>query len=251
MGSYDGSAAKTFNITYSNVGAAAASHSHTFASLTSKPTTISGFGITDAYTPAKYNTTASHSGYYKIKINSTEYWMMGFRVRVYKSYQYFDIRFSGYNYGSNYWYSPVASLVEGDAAITVYFGYDSASNLWVGIPAGNYTGIEITDAVNGYQPHKKGLRLDSLFTITQVSSLGGTTQSTQTIQPPSKAGHTHSYAASSHTHTKSQITDFSHTHNYAGSSSAGGDANNSVKWGGYKIVVGSTGTATDTIYFIT
>lgn len=251
LGSYDGSAAKTFNITYSNVGAAAASHSHTFASLTSKPTTISGFGITDAYTPAKYNTTASHSGYYKIKINSTEYWMMGFRVRVYKSYQYFDIRFSGYNYGSNYWYSPVASLVEGDAAITVYFGYDSASNLWVGIPAGNYTGIEITDAVNGYQPHKKGLRLDSLFTITQVSSLGGTTQSTQTIQPPSKAGHTHSYAASSHTHTKSQITDFSHTHNYAGSSSAGGDANNSVKWGGYKIVVGSTGTATDTIYFIT
>ena len=52
-------------------------------------------------------------------------------------------------------------------------------------------------------------------------------------------GHTHSYAASSH------------THNYAGSSSAGGDANNSVKWGGYKIVVGSTGSATDTIYFIT
>ena len=55
----------------------------------------------------------------------------------------------------------------------------------------------------------------------------------------SLAGHTHSYAASSH------------THNYAGSSSAGGDANNSVKWGGYKIVVGSTGSASDTIYFVT
>ena len=205
---------------------AASSHTHTFASLTSKPTTISGFGITDAYTPAKYTTTAQPSGYYKIKINSTTYWMMGFRVRVYKSYQYFDIRFSGYNYGSYYWYSPVASLVDGDAAITVYFGYDSASNLWVGIPAGNYTGIEITDVVNGYYEHGKGLRLDSLFTITQVSSLGGTTQSTQTIQPPSKSGHTHdyaasnhthSYAASSHTHTKSQITDFSHTHDYAAS----------------------------------
>ena len=37
--------------------------------------------------------------------------------------------------------------------------------------------------------------------------------------------HTHDYAASSHTHTKSQITDFSHTHNYAGSNSAGGAAN--------------------------
>ncbi|PTN08033.1 hypothetical protein C8N47_11173 [Mangrovibacterium marinum] len=33
--------------TYSEVGAAAASHTHTFASLTSKPTTLSGYGITD------------------------------------------------------------------------------------------------------------------------------------------------------------------------------------------------------------
>ena len=41
--------------------------------------------------------------------------------------------------------------------------------------------------------------------------------------------HTHSYAASSHTHTKSQITDFSHTHSYAGSSSAGGAAT-SANW---------------------
>ena len=35
-------------------------------------------------------------------------------------------------------------------------------------------------------------------------------------------------AASSHTHTKSQITDFSHTHNYAGSSSAGGAATSAL-----------------------
>ncbi len=41
-------------------------------------------------------------------------------------------------------------------------------------------------------------------------------------------GHTHNYAASSHTHTRSQITDFSHSHNYAGSSSAGGAANSVV-----------------------
>ena len=103
--------------------------------------------------------------------------------------------------------------------------------------------------------------------------------------------HTHSYAASNHTHTsildignstattfayskdglgydsytwlagwngyelrainKSQFAKASHTHSYAGSSSAGGDANNSVKWGGYKIVVGSTGSDSSTIYFVT
>lgn len=34
---------------------AAASHTHTFASLTSKPTTISGYGITDALTTSNYN----------------------------------------------------------------------------------------------------------------------------------------------------------------------------------------------------
>lgn len=37
------------NVTLSSLGAAASSHTHTFASLTSKPTTISGYGITDAF----------------------------------------------------------------------------------------------------------------------------------------------------------------------------------------------------------
>lgn len=40
---------------------AAADHTHTFASLTSKPTTISGYGITDAYTKTEINN--SLSGY--------------------------------------------------------------------------------------------------------------------------------------------------------------------------------------------
>jgi hypothetical protein len=37
------------NNTLAEAGIAAASHTHTFASLTSKPTTISGYGITDAF----------------------------------------------------------------------------------------------------------------------------------------------------------------------------------------------------------
>ncbi len=41
-----------------------------------------------------------------------------------------------------------------------------------------------------------------------------------------------------------------HTHNYAGSSSAGGAANNSLKWGGYSISVGSAGSDPNTIYFV-
>ena len=159
-----------------------------WSNVTSKPS---------FFTPARYGTQSTHN-YYKIKINSARSWMLAFNVRVYKSYNFFDIRFSGYNYGTNYWYSPVASLTDGDSAITVYFGYDSAWNLWVAIPGGSYTGIEITNACNGYT-QVIGPDLSSLFTISAVDSLSGTIQSTQTIQPPSRLGHTH---------TKSQITDF-------------------------------------------
>ena len=64
---------------------------------------------------------------------------------------------------------------------------------------------------------------------------GGTTTTTYHRRPVSalytyiKGKLDSTYAASSHTHTKSQITDFSHTHNYAGSSSAGGVATSAAK----------------------
>ena len=52
-----------------------------------------------------------------------------------------------------------------------------------------------------------------------------------------------SVSLSGHTHTKSQITDFSHTHNYAGSSSAGGAATSANKLNTDK------GSATQPVYF--
>lgn len=59
QGAYDGSAAKSINITASSVGAAASSHNHTksqitdfpstwsWSNITGKPSTLSGYGITD------------------------------------------------------------------------------------------------------------------------------------------------------------------------------------------------------------
>jgi hypothetical protein len=44
---------------YGITDAAPATHTHTFASLTSKPTTISGFGITDAYTKTNMQTSGA------------------------------------------------------------------------------------------------------------------------------------------------------------------------------------------------
>ena len=136
--------------------------------------------IDDGMLTSRYRTTSSTSKI-KIAINSTKRWMLAFNVRVYQGYKYYDIRFSGYNYGSNYWYTPKASLVDGDASITVYFGYDAVDKLWVAIDGGSYTGVEISNVTNGYNDHELGENIAGLFTISNVESLSGTTQSTQTL----------------------------------------------------------------------
>lgn len=50
LGTYDGSAAKTFNLTYSNVGAAAAIHTHTIANVTGLQTALDSKLNSSAYT---------------------------------------------------------------------------------------------------------------------------------------------------------------------------------------------------------
>jgi hypothetical protein len=77
-----------------------------------------------------YGTTAQNTGYYKINILPTTSWMLSFTIRVYQTYSYYDIRISGYNYGTSHWYSPKADLLNSDNVnITVQFGYDSDYNL--------------------------------------------------------------------------------------------------------------------------
>jgi len=105
--------------------------------------------------------------------------MLTFTIRVYQSYNYFDLVISGYNYGSNNWYSPKASLLNasGINSLSVKFGYDSENKtplqngsykkLWVMIPADNYTGLDIIDVTNGY--HQATVPGD-LFTIEEVTA---------------------------------------------------------------------------------
>lgn len=141
-------------------------------------TSANYYTFLEKYKTASYSTTAMHSsGYYKIAINSYTSWMMYFRIRVYKNYNYFDIDVSGYNCGAQHWHQPKAKLVSSDwASIQVRFGYDSNYHLWVAIPYGSYTGITIYDVVNGYTQAAK----EGLFTISYVTSLSGSTQSTIT-----------------------------------------------------------------------
>ena len=115
----------------------------------------------------------------KVKINSTTSWMLSFVVTIYQGYRASKIMISGYNYGTSYWYEPEAVLLgdsNGATSVPVYFGYDSAWNLWVGFDGDAYTGVSISDVTNGYT---QITNLKDLFTISNVSSLS-TTQKTVT-----------------------------------------------------------------------
>jgi hypothetical protein len=128
-----------------------------------------------------YSTTSSGSGWYKIKILSTTSWMVAITVKLYQSYGYNEIVFSGYQYGANYWYSPNAILkTSSGTSITVHFGYDSASNLWVAVSAGNYTGMDVY-VTNGYS---QVADWSKNISVTKEATLTGTIQKTQTIYRP-------------------------------------------------------------------
>ena len=127
---------------------------------------------------AAYGGTGS-TNYIKIKINSTKSWMLSFMVRVYQGYNHYDIVFSGYNKGNDYWNYPKAVLVSSTTThIDVYFGYESANNLFVVITGGSYTGLEILNVTNGYTQINDKLVLSDLFTITNSTTLPTTIQKT-------------------------------------------------------------------------
>lgn len=144
---------------------------------------LDGHHKTDFNAVARFGTTATPtSGYYKVKIKSTAAWMLGFKILAYQNYCFDEINISGYNYGNSHWHLPSATLVNSQgnnkkSSIAVTFGYDSAWNLWVAIPAAYYAGISVTDVVNGYNqvadPH-------SLFEIVYEDTLTGTVQGTHT-----------------------------------------------------------------------
>lgn len=119
-------------------------------------------------------------GYIKIKINSGCQWMLDFILRVYSSYRAVDIQISGYNYGNDNWYSPRAITISDthpEYTVDITFGYDDDGLLWIATPAGNYTGAGIFNVVNGFAQIPAD-EWENLFTITRVSELTGTIQST-------------------------------------------------------------------------
>lgn len=169
-----GSAAYTNSSAY-----ASASHTHTFASLTSKPTTVSGYGITDAITTSNYNSYAPKldgtgaTGTWGISISGSSkqvapssYTPSGNTVGEHKAALVNAIQQQGYGIGDNItvpgnvirnWYnnsvtvepSSVYSMIKigGGYANSTYgqwllSSFSTANPLIVGRTSGNWTEIK-------------------------------------------------------------------------------------------------------------
>lgn len=64
--------ANTADIEMLRINTAAKTHTHTFASISNKPTTLSGYGITDAYNKAQvYGTTEADARFVRASVTST------------------------------------------------------------------------------------------------------------------------------------------------------------------------------------
>ena len=157
--------------------------------------------LTSALIPAKLARKETYPpGYFIIKINNNNSeWMLSFDVKIVVTDGSYTIRFSEDNRSmSKSWSSPSASMIDGEDSVEVKFGY-SQTNKWVAmlIPE-SYAGISITNVANGYAPIDT-YALNKLFSINfymdDVLQYLGTVQKTITIYPPSKEGHTHTFAS--------------------------------------------------------
>ena len=77
--------------------------------------------------------------------------MVSFTVRLYQSYEAYDIQFSGYLYETiDNWYSPKAVMICGTSPLNVIMGKDSDGKAYVWLSGGSYSGAAVFDVVGGY-----------------------------------------------------------------------------------------------------
>ncbi len=206
MFTYDGSVAKSINITPSSIGAAASSHIHndyygTNESRTANTVLAAPDGSNGSASFRKltmndiprnylhyYSSSMYTKGYYKIKIKSLANWMLSIYVRIYQKYQNTDLVISGYNYytAKEHWYSPKATILGSSLdSMQIVFGYDADDYLWFTIPASDYSGIDIVDVVSGFNNPINNF--NKLFEITYIETEPTTAQSRVTAYCPYNA----------------------------------------------------------------
>ncbi|WP_428232477.1 tail fiber domain-containing protein [Flavobacterium sp.] len=87
----------------------------------------------------------------KLPFSTSSEKMVSFTVRLYQSYETYDVQFSGYLYGNiDNWYSPKAVMICGTNSINAIMGKDSDGKAYVWLSGGSYSGAAVFDVVGGY-----------------------------------------------------------------------------------------------------
>lgn len=183
-------------------------HTHTFASLTSKPTTIAGYGITDAYTKAQVDSTIAK--YLPLAGGAITGALTVNGIATFKSKVAIgDIYIINDGSGNLYVQKTdgkTAANFYATGGITAYGAGTSTSGggglnasviSYARIIEGSYTDADLTSIPNAYAIKALSSRIDNIAT-----ELGGLSLSWNNI-----TGKPSTFAPSAHTHKWAEITD--------------------------------------------
>ena len=183
-------------------------HTHTFASLTSKPTTIAGYGITDAYTKAQVDSTIAK--YLPLAGGTITGVLTVNGIATFKSKVAIgDIYIINDGSGNLYVQKTdgkTAANFYATGGITAYGAGTSTSGggglnasviSYARIIEGSYTDADLTSIPNAYAIKALSSRIDNIAT-----ELGGLSLSWNNI-----TGKPSTFAPSAHTHKWAEITD--------------------------------------------
>lgn len=183
-------------------------HTHTFASLTSKPTTIAGYGITDAYTKAQVNSTVAK--YLPLAGGTITGALTVNGIATFKSKVAIgDIYIINDGSGNLYVQKTdgkTAANFYATGGITAYGAASSGAGggglnasviSYARIIKGSYTDADLTSIPNAYAIKALSSRIDNIAT-----ELGGLSLSWNNI-----TGKPSTFAPSAHTHKWAEITD--------------------------------------------
>ena len=278
---YDGSSAKSINITPAGIGASANTHLHDDRYYTESEIDTKLSNVNTTLTSHNHTELAGVASSQAVPGKSKDGFM---------TYHYNVNNGLTNNMPSSNNANAILTISRHAGDYTTQLGFSSDDNIYYRNGVGTTSWKRILDSsnYNNYAPSKTGSGASGTWSIniSGKANTAGIADSANAVTWGNVSGKPSTYTPSSHTHTKSQITDFpaslknptslsiqlnggtatvydgstaksinitpagigasasGHTHNYAGSSSVGGSANSAVK-----LDTSTAGSATQPVYF--
>ena len=278
---YDGSTAKSINITPAGIGASASTHLHDDRYYTESEIDTKLGNISTTLTSHNHTELAGVASPQAVPGKSKDGFM---------TYHYNVNNGLTNNMPSSNNANAILTISRHAGDYTTQLGFSSDDNIYYRNGVGTTSWKRILDSsnYNNYAPSKTGSGASGTWSIniTGKANTAGIADSANAVTWGNVSGKPSTYTPSAHTHTKSQITDFpaslknptslsiqlnggtatvydgsnaksinitpagigasasGHTHNYAGSSSVGGSANSAVK-----LDTSTAGSGTQPVYF--